>query len=44
MNLRLGTRRSLLATTQSQIVADAYTERTGCSVGLVGITTFGDVT
>ncbi|MET8863713.1 hydroxymethylbilane synthase [Nonomuraea sp. NPDC004580] len=42
--LRLGTRRSLLATTQSQMVADAYTERTGRPVELVGITTYGDVT
>ncbi|AQZ67354.1 Porphobilinogen deaminase [[Actinomadura] parvosata subsp. kistnae] len=42
--LRLGTRRSLLATTQSQMVADAYTERTGRAVELVGVTTFGDVT
>ncbi|TDE40609.1 hydroxymethylbilane synthase [Nonomuraea mesophila] len=42
--LRLGTRRSLMATTQSQMVADAYAERTGRSIELVGITTFGDVT
>ncbi|MEU6719482.1 hydroxymethylbilane synthase [Nonomuraea sp. NPDC046802] len=42
--LRLGTRRSLMATTQSQMVADAYTERTGRPVELVGVTTFGDVT
>ncbi|SEL53498.1 hydroxymethylbilane synthase [Nonomuraea pusilla] len=42
--LRLGTRRSLMATTQSQMVADAYTERTGQAIELVGITTFGDVT
>ncbi|TMR97336.1 hydroxymethylbilane synthase [Nonomuraea basaltis] len=42
--LRLGTRRSLMATTQSQMVADAYTERTGRAVELVGVTTFGDVT
>lgn len=42
--LRLGTRRSLLATTQSQMVADAYVERTGRAVELVGVTTFGDVT
>ncbi|MER6510153.1 hydroxymethylbilane synthase [Nonomuraea sp. NPDC001636] len=44
MNLRLGTRRSLLATTQSQMVADALTARTGHPVELVGVTTFGDVT
>ncbi|MEV4390430.1 hydroxymethylbilane synthase [Nonomuraea sp. NPDC049607] len=44
MNLRLGTRRSVLATTQSQMVADALTERTGRPVELVGVTTFGDVT
>ncbi|MEV0594316.1 hydroxymethylbilane synthase [Nonomuraea cavernae] len=43
MTLRLGTRRSLMATTQSQMVADAYTERTGRDIELVGITTFGDV-
>jgi hydroxymethylbilane synthase len=44
VTLRLGTRRSLLATTQSQMVADAYSERTGDAVELVGVTTFGDVT
>ncbi|YCK33011.1 hydroxymethylbilane synthase [Actinomadura sp. ATCC 39365] len=44
MNLRLGTRRSMLATTQSQMVADALTGRTGHRVELVGVTTFGDVT
>ncbi|MEU0563979.1 hydroxymethylbilane synthase [Nonomuraea sp. NPDC005983] len=33
-----------MATTQSQMVADAYTERTGRAVELVGVTTFGDVT
>ncbi|MEU1391802.1 MULTISPECIES: hydroxymethylbilane synthase [unclassified Nonomuraea] len=44
MNLRLGTRRSMLATTQSQMVADALTGRTGHPVELVGVTTFGDVT
>ncbi|TDD21072.1 hydroxymethylbilane synthase [Nonomuraea diastatica] len=42
--LRLGTRRSLMATTQSQMVADAYMQRTGRAIELVGITTFGDVT
>jgi hydroxymethylbilane synthase len=41
--LRLGTRRSLMATTQSQQVADALTERTGHAVELVGVTTEGDV-
>ncbi|MFI9593398.1 hydroxymethylbilane synthase [Nonomuraea sp. NPDC052265] len=44
MNLRLGTRRSVLATTQSQMVADDLTGRTGLPVELVGVTTFGDVT
>nr|WP_101786402.1 hydroxymethylbilane synthase [Nonomuraea indica] len=43
MTLRLGTRRSLMATTQSQMVADSYTERTGRAIELVGVTTFGDV-
>ncbi|WP_030456149.1 hydroxymethylbilane synthase [Herbidospora cretacea] len=43
MNLRLGTRKSLMATTQSQQVADRLTELTGRGVDLVGITTFGDV-
>lgn len=41
--LRLGTRASLLATTQSQTVADAITAATGVSVELVKITTDGDV-
>ncbi|WP_116245684.1 hydroxymethylbilane synthase [Nocardiopsis sp. FIRDI 009] len=41
---RLGTRRSTMATTQSQMVADAITERTGQAVELVLITSFGDVT
>ncbi|WP_281367872.1 hydroxymethylbilane synthase [Nonomuraea typhae] len=44
MTLRLGTRRSLMATTQSQMVADSYTQATGREIELVGITTFGDVT
>jgi hydroxymethylbilane synthase len=44
VTLRLGTRRSLLATTQSQTVADRLTELTGRPVELVGVTTFGDVT
>jgi hydroxymethylbilane synthase len=43
MTLRLGTRRSLMATRQSRMIADAYTERTGREVELVGVTTFGDV-
>ncbi|WP_214409945.1 hydroxymethylbilane synthase [Sphaerisporangium fuscum] len=42
--LRLGTRRSLMATSQSQLVADRLTELTGRPVELVGVTTFGDVT
>ncbi|GAA3728297.1 hydroxymethylbilane synthase [Spinactinospora alkalitolerans] len=41
---RLGTRRSTMATTQSQAVADAITERTGVPVELMLITSFGDVT
>lgn len=42
--LRLGTRRSPLATGQSQHVADALTAATGRAVELVTITTKGDVT
>lgn len=42
--MRLGTRKSLMATTQSQMVADLYTSRTGREIELVGVTTFGDVT
>jgi hydroxymethylbilane synthase len=41
--LRLGTRKSPMATVQSQQVADLITERTGREVELVGVTTFGDV-
>jgi hydroxymethylbilane synthase len=41
--LRLGTRKSLMATTQSQLVADSVTRRTGHAVELVGVTTEGDV-
>jgi hydroxymethylbilane synthase len=41
--LRLGTRASLLATTQSQLVADALARETGGPVELVPITTHGDV-
>ena len=40
--LRLGTRRSTLATTQSQLVADDLTKATGRSVELVEIVTLGD--
>lgn len=43
MRLRLGTRRSLMAMTQSGLVADALTARTGHEVELVGVTTEGDV-
>ncbi|MET8047424.1 hydroxymethylbilane synthase [Streptosporangium sp. NPDC005286] len=42
--LRLGTRRSVMATTQSGLVADRLTELTGRAVELVGVVTFGDVT
>lgn len=42
--LRLGTRRSELATTQARQVATRLTELTGRPVELVGVTTFGDVT
>jgi len=41
--LLLGTRKSRMAMVQSQMVADLITERTGCQVELVGVTTFGDV-
>nr|WP_275406681.1 hydroxymethylbilane synthase [Actinomadura bangladeshensis] len=41
--MRLGTRKSLMATTQSQGVADALTRLTGHAVELVGVTTQGDV-
>jgi hydroxymethylbilane synthase len=41
--LRLGTRRSPMAMTQSGHVADLLTARTGRRVELVGLTTFGDV-
>src|SRR5215207_10355067 len=40
--LRLGTRASQLATTQSQTVADAITAATGAAVELVHISTEGD--
>jgi hydroxymethylbilane synthase len=41
--LRLGTRKSLMAMTQAQHVADLIMQRAGREVVLVGITTFGDV-
>lgn len=41
--LRLGTRASLLATTQSQHVADALTAATGRAVEIVRITSEGDI-
>jgi hydroxymethylbilane synthase len=41
--LRLGTRKSLMATSQSQLVADTLTQVTGHAVELVGVTTEGDV-
>jgi len=40
--IRLGTRRSALATAQSRQVAAALTERTGAAVELVPVTTHGD--
>ncbi|OIV36383.1 hydroxymethylbilane synthase [Mangrovactinospora gilvigrisea] len=40
--LRLGTRRSTLAMSQSQLIADEITRRTGRAVELVEITTYGD--
>lgn len=40
--LRLGTRRSALATTQARQVADAITATTGRAVELVPVTTYGD--
>jgi hydroxymethylbilane synthase len=43
VNLKLGTRRSLMAMTQSRLVADELTARTGHEVELVGVTTEGDV-
>ncbi|MFJ6017935.1 hydroxymethylbilane synthase [Nocardiopsis alba] len=41
---KLGTRRSTMATNQSQKVADTITERTGHAIELELITSFGDVT
>jgi hydroxymethylbilane synthase len=40
--LRLGTRRSPMAMTQSRLVAEAVTRLTGREIELVGITTHGD--
>lgn len=40
--LRLGTRRSQMAIAQSTVIADLLTARTGVSVQIVGISTFGD--
>jgi hydroxymethylbilane synthase len=42
--LRLGTRKSPMAMVQSGHVAELLTQRTGASVELVGLTSFGDVT
>jgi hydroxymethylbilane synthase len=41
--LRLGSRRSPMAIAQSRQVAELITERTGCRVEIVGVTTLGDV-
>jgi len=41
--LRLGSRKSPMAIAQSRQVADMITERTGCRVEIVGVTTLGDV-
>jgi hydroxymethylbilane synthase len=41
--LRLGSRRSPMAMSQSRQVADLITARTGRPVEIIGITTFGDV-
>ncbi len=41
--LRLGSRKSPMAITQSRQVADMITERTGRQVEIVGVTTLGDV-
>ena len=42
--LRLGTRKSPMAMIQSGHVAEQITQRTGATVELVGLTSFGDVT
>src|SRR5579859_3256841 len=41
--LRLGSRKSPMAMVQSELVAALITERTGCPVQIVGVTTLGDV-
>jgi hydroxymethylbilane synthase len=41
--LRLGSRRSPMAIAQSRQVVGLLTERTGCRVEIVGVTTLGDV-
>ena len=41
--LRLGSRKSPMAIAQSRQVAGMITERTGCQVEIVGLTTLGDV-
>ena len=41
--LRLGSRKSPMAIVQSELVAALITERTGCPVEIVGVTTLGDV-
>jgi len=41
--LRLGSRKSPMAIAQSRQVAGTITERTGCQVEIVGVTTLGDV-
>jgi hydroxymethylbilane synthase len=42
--LRLGTRKSPMAMIQAGHVAELITQRTGASVELVGLTSFGDIT
>ncbi len=42
--LRLGTRKSPMAMIQAGQVAELITQRTGASVELVGLTSFGDIT
>ena len=42
--LRLGTRKSPMAMIQSRHVAELITQRTGATVELVGLTSFGDIT
>ncbi len=43
VTLRLGSRRSPMAIEQSRQVAELITDRTGCRVEIVGVTTLGDV-